>query len=235
MTDRLGYRKIFGLIVPSPNTTMQPEFDAMRSDGVTNQTGRFDITDPDRIPEAILETAERLRSCRPDALIHGYTMEQRPWTPEQHADFNSQLRQRAGVPVTLASEAGPAALRAVGAKRIGLVTPFKPQGAENAKLFFEDRDFTVASVEAMNFESALHIPQAPEEVIFEAFRKVDGDDVDALIQVGGALSASSLNEKLEADRGKPVITVNAATYWQALCDNGIDDKVQGFGRLLAEF
>ena len=35
--------------------------------------------------------------------------------------------------------------------------------------------------------------------------------------------------------GKPVIAINTATYWHALRQSGIDDKVQGFGRLLEEF
>ncbi len=35
--------------------------------------------------------------------------------------------------------------------------------------------------------------------------------------------------------GKPVIAINAATYWHALRTNGIADKVAGCGRLLEEF
>jgi maleate isomerase len=34
---------------------------------------------------------------------------------------------------------------------------------------------------------------------------------------------------------KPVIAINAATYWHALRANGITDKVHGFGRLLEDF
>ena len=41
----------------------------------------------------------------------------------------------------------------------------------------------------------------------------------------------------EAERWlhKPVIAINAATWWMALRDNGIEDKLYGFGRLLEEF
>jgi hypothetical protein len=35
--------------------------------------------------------------------------------------------------------------------------------------------------------------------------------------------------------GKPVIAINTATYWAALRGNGIADKVEGFGSLLAKF
>ena len=32
---------------------------------------------------------------------------------------------------------------------------------------------------------------------------------------------------------KPVIAINTATYWWALRQNGIEDRVQGFGSLLS--
>jgi maleate isomerase len=34
---------------------------------------------------------------------------------------------------------------------------------------------------------------------------------------------------------KPVIAINTATYWWALRQNGIADKVYGFGSLLEKF
>ena len=34
-------------------------------------------------------------------------------------------------------------------------------------------------------------------------------------------------------QGKPVIAINAATYWHALRATGLDDRMQGFGRLLS--
>jgi maleate isomerase len=34
---------------------------------------------------------------------------------------------------------------------------------------------------------------------------------------------------------KPVIAINTSTYWQALRTAGLNDKIQGFGRLLSDF
>ena len=49
MTDSLGFRKKFGVVAPSTNTSVQPEFDAMRPRGVTNHFGRIHIpNDPVR-------------------------------------------------------------------------------------------------------------------------------------------------------------------------------------------
>jgi maleate isomerase len=65
--------------------------------------------------------------------------------------------------------------------------------------------------------------------------ELDGDDVDAIVQVGTNLSMVDLAAEYEAKLGKPVIAINTATYWHALRAQGITDKIEGMGRLLAEF
>ncbi|MEJ0071983.1 MAG: hypothetical protein WDO24_28315 [Pseudomonadota bacterium] len=59
MTDTLGWRKVIGVVTPSTNTVVQPEYDAMRPTGVVNHMegmyipddpvgsdGRFQRADP---------------------------------------------------------------------------------------------------------------------------------------------------------------------------------------------
>jgi maleate isomerase len=69
----------------------------------------------------------------------------------------------------------------------------------------------------------------------DALRRLDGDDVDALVQVGTNLSMVKLAATAELWLGKPVVAINTATYWHALRAKNIQDRLQGFGRLLAEF
>ena len=63
----------------------------------------------------------------------------------------------------------------------------------------------------------------------------NGRDVDAILQVGTNLSMVRLAAAAELWLGKPVIAINTATYWHALRDNKINDKIMGLGRLLEEF
>ena len=71
-----------------------------------------------------------------------------------------------------------------------------------------------------------------EPEIRAAIADIDGDDVDAVLQVGTNLCMLELAPRLEAELDKPVIAINAATYWHALRHNGIEDRKPGFGRLL---
>ena len=81
MTDRLGYRLKLGVVIPSTNSIVQPETDAMRPPGVTNHIGRIHIPDlpltNDTEFEQIMVAIEpdlygavdRVMSCKPGHLI----------------------------------------------------------------------------------------------------------------------------------------------------------------------
>jgi maleate isomerase len=66
----------------------------------------------------------------------------------------------------------------------------------------------------------------------EAIRQIDGDDVEAIVQVGTNLSMIRLAAAAELFLGKPVIAINTATYWHALRALGINDRKAGFGSLM---
>ncbi|MEO8392737.1 MAG: hypothetical protein ABI700_07075, partial [Chloroflexota bacterium] len=60
--DTLGFRKRIGLVVPSTNTTVQPETDALRVPGVTCHTGRVTIKErPLNTEEAFNEHMQMMR------------------------------------------------------------------------------------------------------------------------------------------------------------------------------
>ncbi len=40
---------------------------------------------------------------------------------------------------------------------------------------------------------------------------------------------------LEEEVGKPVITSNQATFWNAIRTMGLRDRIEGFGSLLSDF
>jgi maleate isomerase len=66
----------------------------------------------------------------------------------------------------------------------------------------------------------------------QAILQLDGDDVDAIVQVGTNLSMIRLAAAAELFLGKPVIAINTATYWHALRAQGLHDKKAGFGALM---
>ena len=81
------------------------------------------------------------------------------------------------------------------------------------------------------------IAEVPPELLREKLIELNGNgrDVDAIVQVGTNLSMVRLAAAAEMWLGKPVLAINTATYWHALRQSKITDKIPGLGRLLEEF
>jgi maleate isomerase len=247
MPDALGWRMKFGVIAPSTNTIVQPEFDAMRPPGVTNHFSRIHIpneplrNDDDftRLIEAvrreIMSAIDRVMTCEPDHLIMGMSSE----TFWDGLDGSERLRERvearAGVKVTMGSDAARQALERVGAKRLGVVTPYMPVADLQVRRFFGDCGYEIVRLEGLKCASPVLIAHVGEAELRDAILRVDGPEIDAIVQVGTNLAMARLAEVAEFWLGKPVVAINTATYWWALRQNGIADQLNGFGSLLSQF
>ena len=248
MVDRLGDRLVLGLLIPTANTTVQPEFDVMRPSGVTNQTGRFIIPDlqlygpgdatrlASDIASAIASSVEALRTCDPDAIALAYSTEYLAGGRASTAAIHDAIVARAGgISITNATESVPRALELFGARRVSVVTPYLPPANAHVKAFFEAAVYSVKAVEGARREAGTSAAVTTAENIRAAFAAIDGNDVDALIHVGSNLPVIDICIALEQALGKPVFGANQATFWAALRNNGIDDRIEGKGWLFSEF
>ncbi len=247
MVDSLGYRIKFGVVAPSTNTTVQPEFDAMRPAGVTNHFARIHIPDDpvhsdddfnrlmDNIRGELMVAVDRVMTCAPDYLIVGMSAETFWDGLDGSIELQERLEERAGVGVAMGSDACRAALgRYADVKRIAVITPYMPVGDENVRRFFTDCGYEVVAIKGLKCASPVLIAHVSEAELKEAIKEVDSPEVDAVIQAGTNLAMARLAAAAEFWLDKPVIAVNTATYWWALRQNGIADKIAGFGSLLAE-
>lgn len=76
MADTLGWRMKFGVLVPSTNTSVQPEYDAMRPAGVTNHVRGFRIPNaPTRTDAEFSTQLENMRATMVDAVDDVLTLE----------------------------------------------------------------------------------------------------------------------------------------------------------------
>lgn len=248
MTDSLGYRAKFGVLAPSTNTTVQPEFDAMRPRGVTNHHSRLVIPDTrvtdDRsflrmmanIRAALLPALDAVLTCHPDHVVLGMSSETFWDGLEGSSRLRSKLERRAKVGVAMGSDACRAALAACGrsVRRLGIITPYMPAGDRQVQRFFSDCGYEVVNLLGLRCASPVLIAHVSPARLREAIRRVNSGRVDAIVQVGTNLAMAAIAPAAEKRLGKPVIAINTATYWYALRQYGIRDKVDGFGSLLSD-
>jgi maleate isomerase len=246
MVDSLGYRGKFGVIAPSTNTSVQPEFDDMRPVGVTNHFSRIVIPDTpvhsdedfnvlmDNIRAALMDAVDAVMSCSPDYLVMGMSAETFWDGLEGSVDLERRVQARAGVKVAMGSDACRAALRTVGdVRRIAVITPYMPVGDEQVRRFFTDCGFEVLAIKGLKCASPMLIAHVSERELRDAIVEVNDPQVEAIVQVGTNLAMARLAGMAEFWLDKPVIAINTATYWWALRQNGITDRVHGFGSLLS--
>jgi maleate isomerase len=249
MTDVLGWRCTFGVVTPSTNTVVQPEYDDMRPAGVTNHVARMHIPDDPigsdgdfdelirRIDAALEAALERVMTARPDHIVMGISAESIWGGGLAAADAIKARVDRlsGGLPFTQAAEALPAALRAFGVRGpIGIVTPYFPVAEKHLIRFAEETGFEVAATMHLARRSPVEIARTPLAMLRDALVAVNRPEVEAIIQFGANLPMGRLAAAAEIWLDKPVIAVNTATYWHALRSRGIQDRIQGYGRLLTE-
>ncbi len=244
MTDHLGYRHRFGTLGPSTNTTVQPDFDDLRPVGVTNHYSRIAIPNNpvnndqdflklvDDINHATLAAVDTLKSCEMSYLVMGMSAATF-WNGRKGAqEYLDKMQDKAGVGVSCGSFSTEAALNVYKAKRIAFLSPYFDVANEQVRRFYQDCGFTVVRDLCLKRPGPVLIAHTTDEMCRKAILALDGDDVDAIVQVGTNLSMIRLAAAAELFLGKPVIAINTATYWHALRACDIQDKKAGFGKLM---
>jgi maleate isomerase len=247
MTDALGWRRLFGVLGPSTNTTVQPDFDDMRPRGVTNHYSRIFTPDSkavsnetflagtQKISENVIAAVESVMTAGVDYLVMGMSAITFYGGVEGNAAFERKVHAASGVGLSTGAASTRAALEAYGARRVAFLSPYFPTANTEVRRYYEESGFSVVRDVCLQCPSWTQIAQVPTERLRQTIRELDGDDVDAIVQVGTNLSMVRLAAAAELYLGKPVIAINTATYWHALRRNGIEDRIAGFGRLLEEF
>jgi maleate isomerase len=181
---------------------------------------------------ATLAAVDVLRSCEMDYLVMGMSAATF-WNGRNGAEkYLEMMRERAGVGVSCGSFATEAALNACKVKRIAFLSPYFEVANAQVRRFYQDCGFTVVRDICLRRPSPVQIAHSTDAMCREAIRQLDGDDVEAIVQVGTNLSMIRLAAAAELFLGKPVIAINTATYWHALRAVGITDRKAGFGALM---
>ena len=247
MTDALGWRQKFAVLIPSTNTSVQPEFDAMRPVGVTNHVSRIripnmplnDDADFQRLIDIIAaaqdEAVDSVMSCEPDRLVLGISAETFWDGLAASRKLKAQLEERTKLPVTMGSEACESAFTALGMRRVAVVTPYQEIGDRNVVRFFEEAGYEVRRIKGLRCESPVRIAHVQEAELRAALQELDGDDIDGIVQVGTNLAMARLAAQAETWLGRAVLAINTAIYWHALRASNIPDRIAGFGSLLERY
>lgn len=224
-----------GLLLPSSNTTMEPDFYRMAPDGVSVHTARMrlDEVTPEglvRMAEDAEGAAELLATADVDVNVYGCTTGSLVGGIDWEESLVRSIRDRTGIPTISTSRAVVDALHALGGGRVGVATPYTDVLNGLEVEFLEAHGLEVSSIWGLGLLSNLDIGRTAGEVVERIVSEV-AEGADVIFVSCTNLPAVGLIEKLEAELGKPVVTSNQASLWAALGDSWVRG-IPGYGELL---
>ena len=236
-----GYRARVGYTTPIPMVETFPyEFYRMVPEGVTLQVATIprSVPDPNDLEQTFMfseAVAREMAEGGVNVIVVGGASPGARFGADRLEESNRAIEKEFGIPVTTALEAQIHALRQVGAKKLGIVSPFAASPTSDfdrwVKLGFE-----VVGVGGYGCRQ-VDFGRVPLDAPAQVGRQVAKDypEVDTLFYPAAHWPAASNIETLEKELGKNVITSCQAIVWEALRRSKIDDRIQGYGRLLRDF
>lgn len=134
----------------------------------------------------------------------------------------------ATTPITAAK----AALTALGARRIALLTPYPAALHALVAGHLQDAGFALVDSQGLGIDSDAAISALPAAALTAALRRLRRRGAEAIFASCTALRTAALLDGLEQRLGLPLVTSNQALAWHALRLAGRPATVVGRGRLL---
>lgn len=219
-----GARGLVGLLTPQANTTVEPEMAAMTPPGVAVVNARLKSTRGtiderlveyfDSYPAAVSEFANAPLSavgfaCTGASYLAGIEAEDR---------LVETLSAERGAPVATAATAVCDALRALGARRIALVSPYHQSLDEASAGYWAARGFEVATRwSAYRASDAFHpIYSLAGEAARPGIDAVANAEADAIVLLGTGMPTLIPIGATPVVNGKPLLSCMLCLGWRLL-------------------
>lgn len=245
MPDSLGYRHKWGLLVPARNTACEPELHAAVPDGITVHTSRVMRAGPavwasdtaqhamaQAIRDAEPAAIEGLLQAEVDYLISGVGGFSVPRA--EHEVIARRYEELSGLRVATSSRAFEAALQAIGARSLAVLTPRLPDSGIISGGYWEEAGYTVTAGRGMGCTSAADIAAVTPAQLDAALDELAATRPDTILLTGSDFPFQARLDATEARLGIPLLNLNTVLCWYALRDNGFDDRLPGLGMLLRD-
>lgn len=232
-----GWRSKIGIIIPSVNSTMEPEMWRMAPEGVSVHTSRMLAVgcsiDDLKAQDAYVEIcAQELGTAFLDVIVFGCTSGSFLGGPEWERDIRRRISQISNCQAITTTGAVLDALNAFGKKKLTIASPYVDEVSNLEAQFFRSQGYDVVSEKNLGFDRGIDIlNQKPSDTYRLACAAVVPETEILFISCTNLRSIENL-EILEQDLGIPVISSNQCSMWAALRATNVNKKIDGWGSLL---
>ncbi len=228
----------FGVLIPATNTTCEIEYSRLLPPNLQVHVGRLgkggDTPFSPSLDTDLAYQSKMLGQAKVEVVALAQTSASL-FDDGYDAKAKELMAAGAGVPALTSAEAIGEAVRALGANRIALVSPYSAQVIGRAKAYYETRyGLSVVAMEGFGATDAYAIGGLSADNATGAFVRIDRPEIEILVVPGGNFPTMRHIAGWERRFGKPVITTNQAALWAMLRVMGVSAPLPGLGRLLEQ-
>ncbi len=236
----IASRAAIGLLVLASDQTMEHEFrQLVRLSGVAVYAARL-FNDNDITPDTLRAMRDRiapateliLPSMHLDVVAFGCTSASMALGEEEI--FRQIHRARPGVACTTPVTAAFAAFKALGARRIGVLTPYAPEVNAVVRAYLNAHGAEVAAFATFDKRDDRDAARISTESIAAGIAALARrTTLDAVFVSCTSLRLAEYVVGIEAEVGIPVTSSDHALAWHCLRLAGVNDDVPGLGKLFS--
>jgi maleate cis-trans isomerase len=167
-------------------------------------------------PERLAAGVEGLRLAGAEAVVWACTSGSFVYGWEGAQDQVRALARAAGMPASSTSFAFVHAARELGVRRVAVGATYPGDVALLFAEFLRAGGVEVTGVRPSGIVTAAEVGTWGESELFALAREADAADADAVLLPDTALHSAAHVSGLEKTLGKPVLTANQVTVWEAL-------------------
>jgi maleate isomerase len=213
---------LLGVLTPQANTTVEPEFSILMPPATAMLTARLTshcAAMNDRLIEYVAKLDDSLAQFANAPLgAIAFACTGSSYLVGPAAEDAAVARLSARVPFITAGRAVCDAFRALGAKRIGLVSPYPPDLTQASAAYWTARGFEVVRIiTTATPDAAFHpIYAMAADSAAKALAAMRGAGAEAIILLGTGMPTLGPILDHPAVEGVPVISCNLALMWRAM-------------------
>lgn len=233
----IGWRAKLGVIVPSVNTTIEPELYRMAPPGVSIHSARVKLTEDTeqqllRMMDDVPKCAEDLKHAGVDIIAFGCTSGSFIEGRRYDSEVIARIEKVAGIPAITTSTAVIQSLKEMGVQGISVVSPYEDWLNQRLVSFIESAGFKVLSIKGLGITK--DIAHVQPEQVYQLVRQAFHPDSEGVFISCTDLRTIDILDTLEQDLKRPVISSNQAIMWKMLKMVGLAPSIRGFGSLLTK-
>lgn len=232
-----GIQHKLGIVLPANNSVLEPElWPRLPADAalhVARILARGDLT-----PQAIeaMETrvtraVDELMATGVDLIVYADMVTTFIMREGWNLERSDEIERATGLPCISAWTAMERALKAIGARRLAIGSPYPAAIHPKAVAYFRKVGFDVVADATLDIVAVRAVPQVSRSAVIDLAASIARPEADTVVLLATDLPTFDTIESIESRTGRPLLSCNQTILWAALGQRGVRIEGEGLGRL----